>query len=165
MVWIFLGAPCWWMWWLKHLLPFWGRHQKNDPFSTSIAKSIFSCAVWASVAVSPTAASATHNFVSTLGWFEIILEMLLSLGFLLIFLGTGCICTFKCTFVSMLADFIDKSINFLTWFLLELVELVMKEYLVLRWLVSFLKLFYHSIKISRFYLGHILVVFSFKIRF
>ena len=59
--------------------------RKMTLFSTSIAKSIFSCAVWASVAVAPTAASATHNFVSTLGRFEIILEILPSLGFLGVF--------------------------------------------------------------------------------
>ena len=83
----------------------------------------------------------------------------------LIFLSTGCVCTFECTFISMLVDFLDKSINFLTWFLFELVELVMTEYLVLSWLVSIMKLFYHIIKISRFYFGHILVVFSLKISF
>ena len=83
----------------------------------------------------------------------------------LIFLSTGSVCTFECTFISMLADFVDKSINFLTWFLFELVELVMKEYLVLGWLLSIMKLFHHIIKISRLYFGHVLVVFSFEISF
>ena len=83
----------------------------------------------------------------------------------LIFLSTCCVCTFKCTFVSMLADFINESINFLTRFLFQLVKFIVQQYLVLSRLLSVMQLFYHVIKISSFYFGHILIVFSFKVSF
>ena len=81
--------------------------RKMALFAASIAKSIFSCAIWASIAVASATARTTHNFVCTLGRFKIILKILPSLGFLGIFAPSFT----NFVYLRMLGAFIFNTVN------------------------------------------------------